>query len=207
MDQSNLQASIQFESAIERPINATARTTSLATWLCPSDNATKVWNTVTRDAVGNITANICQVASANYIGVFGVAEPGVDGDGVFYRNSKIGIRDITDGSSQTFLAGERTQRFCDASWVGAVTGAQQFPPAGSPAVLLVENASGMILGHTFEGPPNASGLECNCFASQHVGGANFVFADGHVRFISTVMDKTTFRALSTRAGGETIGEY
>ena len=33
-------------------------------------------------------------------------------------------------------------------------------------------------------------------------------ADGHVSgFISTSMDKSVFKALSTRAGNETIGDY
>ncbi len=33
------------------------------------------------------------------------------------------------------------------------------------------------------------------------------FADGHVQFISSSIDKLVFRALSTRAGGESIGEF
>ncbi len=207
MDQGNIQSTITFTTPIESSQNSVARTTSITSWLCPSDSMKTTWTTVTRDSVGNIVSNICVVASANYVGVFGIAEPGIDGEGVFFRNSNIGFRAITDGSSQTFLVGERSQKWCEASWVGAVTGAQLFPPTGSPAVPIVENASGMILGHTFEGPPNAAGLECNCFSSQHTGGGNFVFADGHVRFLSTTMDKATFKALSTRAGSETIGEF
>src|SRR5262249_54405884 len=143
---------------------------------------------------------ICVVAAANYIGVFGVPEPGVGGDGIFYRNSQTQIRDITDGTSLTLMVGERSQLWCDASWTGAVTGAQLVPPPGSPALPIPENAASMILGHTFEGTPNSSNLECNCFASRHAGGANFVFADGHVQFIATSMDKNVFKALSTRAG-------
>jgi prepilin-type N-terminal cleavage/methylation domain-containing protein/prepilin-type processing-associated H-X9-DG protein len=207
IDQGPLRSTIRFESPIENLANSTPRMTPMHGWTCPSDVAQKTWVVVTRDALGNPLATICSVASANYVGVFGVSEPGIDGDGIFFRNSRIGIRDILDGSSQTLLAGERSQKWCVASWVGAVTGSQLFPPKGSPAVPLVENASGMILGHTFEGPPNSEGLECNCFSSLHVGGANFVFADGHVQFLSTSMDKGTFRALSTRTGSETIGEF
>lgn len=207
LDQGTIRTTISFENPIENPLNATPRAAVVPTWLCPSDNVQSTWTAVTRDSLGNPLTTICSVASSNYIGVFGVAEPGVDGDGVFFRNSRIGIRDITDGSSQTILVGERSQKWCVASWVGAVTGAQLFPPTGSPAVPLVENASSMILGHTFEGPPNAVGLECNCFSSLHTGGANFVFADGHVQFLATSMDKGTFKALSTRAGSETVGSF
>lgn len=35
---------------------------------------------------------------------------------------------------------------------------------------------------------------------------NFVFADGHVRFLGRGVDYATFKALSTRAGGEAVGE-
>ncbi len=206
LDQGPLRASITFELPIENIANTNPRTTRISSGMCPSDSAESTWTAVTRDTLGNPLSTICTVASANYVGVFGVAEPGIAGDGVFFRNSQIGIRDITDGASQTLLVGERSQKWCVASWVGAVTDAQLFPQAGSPAIPLVENASGIILGHTFEGPPNSPDLECNCFSSKHLGGANFVFADGHVQFLVTVMDRTNFKALSTRAGQEPIGD-
>ncbi len=44
------------------------------------------------------------------------------------------------------------------------------------------------------------------FASLHPGGVMFAFADGHVQFIAENIDLATYRALSTRDGGETINE-
>ena len=85
-----------------------------------------------------------------------------------------------------------------------VSNATLFPSAGSPAVPFVQNASGMVLGHTFEGLPNADGIECNNFSSSHPQGANFVLADGHVQFVSTHMDKKIYLAMSTKAGNEVI---
>jgi len=207
LEQPAIQDGIAFTQPIEASTNAPVRVLSLAVNLCPSDNVVSPWSAVTRDALGNPTSTICDVAASNYVGVFGVSEPGVDGEGIFFRNSCIGIRDITDGTGSTMLVGERSQRWCEATWVGAVTNAEMFPPAGSPAVPVTENATGMILGHTFEGPPNAPGTECNEFSSQHPGGAQFLFCDGHVQFISTTIDKILFRALSTRAGHEPIGEF
>lgn len=42
------------------------------------------------------------------------------------------------------------------------------------------------------------------FGSDHAGGASFVFADGHVQFLSDTIDITTYQDLSTRAGGEVV---
>ena len=42
------------------------------------------------------------------------------------------------------------------------------------------------------------------FGSQHPGGAQFVFCDGHVTFLTDTIDMGIYRALSTRATGETI---
>ncbi|HEY1186612.1 MAG TPA: DUF1559 domain-containing protein [Gemmata sp.] len=43
------------------------------------------------------------------------------------------------------------------------------------------------------------------FGSRHTGGANFVMADGSVRFIRDSINSQTLSALGTRANGETIG--
>ncbi|SFI65091.1 DUF1559 family PulG-like putative transporter [Planctomicrobium piriforme] len=51
-------------------------------------------------------------------------------------------------------------------------------------------------------PPNQGS-----FSSRHSSGANFVFCDASVRFISSNVDAATFKALGTTAGRETIGEF
>ncbi len=38
-------------------------------------------------------------------------------NGLFYRNGKVGLRDITDGTSSTMMFGERSSNVVDASWV------------------------------------------------------------------------------------------
>ncbi|HVL07856.1 MAG TPA: DUF1559 domain-containing protein, partial [Burkholderiaceae bacterium] len=42
------------------------------------------------------------------------------------------------------------------------------------------------------------------FRSMHFGGAFFARADGSVSFVNESIDHATYRALSTKAGGEAI---
>jgi prepilin-type N-terminal cleavage/methylation domain-containing protein/prepilin-type processing-associated H-X9-DG protein len=208
VEQRGLFNSIHFDQPIEAPANAGPRVASLQVFLCPSDNTPLTWDAVRRDDNGNPVATICSVASANYAGVFGISEPGVDGEGIFFRNSKITFKDISDGTSTTLMVGERSFRYGPATWVGAVSGAEISPNPGSPAPPGVWNSSGAVLGHTAEGEggPGSPGTEVNAFSSAHPGGALFLFADGHVAFLLSSMDHRVYKALSTRAGGEPVGE-
>ena len=45
------------------------------------------------------------------------------------------------------------------------------------------------------------------FGSRHTGGANFLFADGSVRFISNNINRAIYSALGTRNGGEVIPNF
>lgn len=207
LEQTNLHKSIKFSLPIEAPENAISRCAEINAYRCPSDSPGTTWKAVRRDASGAPSATICEVASSNYVGNFGVTEPGVDGEGVFFRNSSVGLKNITDGASQCLLVGERSHRWSEATWAGAVTSANLFPPPESEAVPFIQHASGMILGHSFEGPPNAPNLECNNFTSQHNGGGNCLFCDGHTAFVPSTMDRQVFRALTTRSGKDVVGEF
>jgi prepilin-type processing-associated H-X9-DG protein/prepilin-type N-terminal cleavage/methylation domain-containing protein len=210
IEQKPLFDAVNFTVPIEDPSNPTSRLSLIAVYLCPSDNLPPSWLATKRDASGTPTQSICRVASANYVGMYGTSDPGIDGDGIFFRDGNVGMSNITDGTAQTIAAGERGQSLGEATWVGSVTGAALFPVdndgVGYPRV---ESGPGMILGHAGGnlGPGDPNG-EVNQFYSRHPGGVNFLFADGHVSFLKTTMSSKTFRALATRAGSEVLsGDY
>jgi prepilin-type processing-associated H-X9-DG protein len=127
------------------------------------------------------------------------------GDGLFFRNSRVRIADITDGTSRTIASGERAYRLSDGTWVGAVTGASMFPDSYARKIALpnLKPSSAMILSHAGLGNgPNSLKSEVNQFYSLHGDGVNFVFADGHVVFLPASIDYSVYRAMSTRAGAE-----
>jgi prepilin-type N-terminal cleavage/methylation domain-containing protein/prepilin-type processing-associated H-X9-DG protein len=211
LDQGPLFNAVNFTLGIEQPDNLTCRTTVLASFLCPSDPTTPTWWAWFRSPINGMPVQaICQIATANYVGMYGVSEPGVDGEGLFFRNGLVRFSDITDGTSQTIAVGERAHTIGGATWVGSVTHAILMPPEGGVGRNRPENSSGMVLGHAGEGKsPGDPFGDTNQFYSRHSGpGVNFAFADGHVAFLKTSMAYSVYRALSTRAGGETIsGDY
>jgi prepilin-type processing-associated H-X9-DG protein/prepilin-type N-terminal cleavage/methylation domain-containing protein len=205
IEQDAIYRTINFDLPIEHPNNG-ARVASIPEFFCPADQIRRVWPAKTRDAAGNPLATVCDVAASNYVGVFGIGEPGIDGEGIFFRNSDVGIRQITDGTSQTLSIGERAHPLGNATWVGSVTNAVLFPETNNPlGQRAPEHSSGMVLGHVGEGVgPGGAGGDVNQFYSLHGRGVNFLFADGHVSFLVANMDYKTYLALATRAGGESV---
>jgi prepilin-type processing-associated H-X9-DG protein len=110
-------------------------------------------------------------------------------NGIFWRNSNVGIRDITDGTSNSFAIGERSAKSGAGIWPGVQS--NQFT---SDAV-------------TSCGPGSELNSGFDAFSSYHSGGANFAFCDGAVRFISNHVNPTVYRGVSTRNGGELVGEF
>ena len=226
MEQVPVYNSINFVLGIEVPANQTARLTLLGSFLCPSDawrqdTFTVVDSTTTGTTSGN---PICDVASSNYLGSVGTGDasslypyiidsdntpPGRDnGNGLFFRNHSIKIAQITDGTSQTFAVGERSQNLSRATWTGAVTNAAvPLVALQSGAGFDPEGGGALVLSHTGEGhgPNSPSGLaHGDQYWSLHPGGANFLFADGSVRFVKEQIGFRIFQALATRAGGEVL---
>lgn len=208
MEQQPLFGRINFALPIESAQNAAARTVIVKSYLCPADTQPTTLEIGPCSASGQLLSVTCMVAPASYAANYGVSEPGVEGNGVFFRNSQITIGDITDGTSQTLLGGERSYRYGATTWVGAVTGANDYPPPGSPLGYDGDNASSYILAHAGEMEGAAAPTEVDNYSSNHTGGVMYLFADGHVRFLTNNTASNTLEALATRSGGEIIsGDY
>ncbi len=98
-------------------------------------------------------------------------------NGVFYGESSTRIRDITDGTSNTIVLGERTALPDDngnwPSWCG---------PGRLGIGSTVSSSVSIEMNHP---------TQIHAFSSHHSGGANFGFADGSARFISDAIESAT----------------
>jgi prepilin-type processing-associated H-X9-DG protein len=151
-------------------------------------------------------AAICEVAAANYLGMCSSEDIDevTECDGVLYPNSRVRLTDITDGTSQTFAVSERLQRHGQVTWAGSVPGAAVF--ASEEGVWLDGNTA-MTLGYAGEANKPGEvggGWASSHHTSAHGVGANFLFCDGHVTFLTPSINFATFKALTTRARGEVI---
>jgi prepilin-type N-terminal cleavage/methylation domain-containing protein/prepilin-type processing-associated H-X9-DG protein len=210
LEQKPLYDAVNFGLQITHPASRTARTATLASFLCPSDpiGARPV---SLADASGNVL--VSDLAPGQYVasaGQWEIEEFPARNNGLFYRNSRVGLRDITDGSSQTLMVGERSRNLADATRVGVVPFARVCTNP-SWRVQDCETACVMILGHTGPSPnqqwvdvPNYKGAGADDFWSLHPGGCNFAFADGSVRFVKETINPHVFSFLSTRSGGEVV---
>jgi prepilin-type N-terminal cleavage/methylation domain-containing protein/prepilin-type processing-associated H-X9-DG protein len=139
-------------------------------------------------------------------------------DGMFGDCSdgkSIRLRDVIDGSSNTFLVGECSPNMNGSlSWVnGDGTYASTVVPLNWKTDLhdgdidpTDKSICGLAYLNNF-----TQGLHCwrnqtvnYAFKSYHAGGANFAMSDGSVRFVKQSISPRTYTALGTRAKGEVI---
>jgi prepilin-type processing-associated H-X9-DG protein len=141
----------------------------------------------------------------------GVTDPPTD-DGIFFPNSHVRIADVTDGTSITFLFGERYHRDPEFDQSGTVYmkpiakwGHWGQPLRYAPRVHCTLSTPVPI---NYQMPPAGGQAEMHnrqcAFGSGHLGGANFALVDGSVRFVSDQTPLDILQALSTRAGGEAV---
>jgi prepilin-type N-terminal cleavage/methylation domain-containing protein/prepilin-type processing-associated H-X9-DG protein len=219
MEGDNTRQAFDLNSPCWSAANANAARQVVATYLCPSV-ADPSRSYQVKSAMGTTLA---ELSRANYVFSCGTAEvwtePQADlrslANGVFFRNSRIRIKDITDGTSNTVFAGEQTPFHSDSTWVGIVPGAQTCPNyANFSAAIDCDGAAPQINVHSGPGapdegliiihPPNSAVGFVDEMYSEHPGGANVLFGDGSVQFISEQINQLVWAAMATRAGNEPL---
>ena len=168
--------------------NSTVTMATLAQYNCPSDSAVGITSTY--------------YSWCSYVGNWGVLNK--EGDtshqstynvkqyGPFSPNSKVRIRDVRDGTSQTLAAGEQRHDTHGSAplWAQGIYGD---PLSGTNRPLN-------------QALPAYDAEHNRSFNSMHEGGAFFCFLDGQVRFLSENIDLGVYRALSTIANNEVVDD-
>jgi prepilin-type N-terminal cleavage/methylation domain-containing protein len=205
VDQGPLARRINYPIALER--HPDVRLTQLQVFVCPSDLNTGVY--MVRNA---LEENLVEVATNSYAANFGtggeMGEHPYDGDGLFFCNSKVAFRDITDGLSMTMAIGERACWLCRSPWAGAVSSGMVEIAENAPVWFRTkEEGPVQVLASIFNQIPlNSEYSTPYCFFSPHGNVVQFIFADGSVRPLSNLVPYSVLEALATRANGEVIAE-
>jgi prepilin-type processing-associated H-X9-DG protein len=169
------------------PCNQTVSERTVAVYLCPSEPRPAESFAI------NMAGTRIEMAYASFVGSLGSNYildyfnygPGLQPDGVLFRESSVRVGDITDGTSMTLMAGERVH------------------PDPILRPVWAFGATGKVVGDTSSRiqPPNDWTVSWG-FSSFHQSGAQFLMADGSVGMLSRDMNERVYRELSTRAGGE-----
>jgi prepilin-type N-terminal cleavage/methylation domain-containing protein len=177
LDEGNTFKHIDLAAGAYAAKNAEVRGMRIAAFVCPSQPPPGV-----RPAA----------PASNYAGCHNEVEAPIDADnhGVLFLNSRISSdRDVTDGAEHTIYVGEKRADDGDLGWM-----------SGTRATL---RNTGTPINQTSDEPP-AGDLYVGGFGSFHPAGANFLFGDRAVKFMSPQIDQEVYQQLGHRADGKLL---
>jgi prepilin-type N-terminal cleavage/methylation domain-containing protein len=183
--------------------NLAALQTPLKMFLCPSDpDGTQGQMNDNRPFKSAVPGQTIFIAKSDYVGNGGNA----GGDGIFAADSLVRITDVTDGSSNTLLVGERDSK--EGRWAGFWAGqSQESAVTGTLPLWALTNHRMM------DGNAGTVTDATQCFGSAHTRGAYFLLCDGSVRFIradvewSSASPWLTFNNLGSRSDNTPLGDF
>lgn len=210
LDGATIYNKIDYNISSMDPVNREIASTLIPAYQCPSYNGSPI---ATDDMYVN-TVGYNRFAGRNYVAMGGVfilelAPPssgGTPSRGILYPRSKTTFRDITDGASNTILLvesrEERVSAWVDGSYASITSrglDVTNMPTVSSNQISINKTP---YFGPEFGTPEIKWGP-----SSLHTGGAHHLLGDGSVRFISENIAVETYDALTTRNGGEVVGEF
>ncbi|MEQ8209146.1 MAG: DUF1559 domain-containing protein [Lacipirellulaceae bacterium] len=153
----------------------------------------------------------------------------VNFDGVFFPGSRVKLRQIQDGTTNTLLFGERWYQLrawtAGAFWRPEATGSLATMPVPDSCLSALKNVDmkaplnaslptdGYYRGHEDDDRPGPAPPELKItgynnlpFGSFHPGGANFSTVDGSVHFVNNDIAGEILLALASRDGAELTPE-
>ncbi len=225
IEQENLQKLYDFKLNWWEGTNPTAGAVPVKTYQCPSvPQRAEVLSAIAKSPRPAMTFTNA-LAPTDYEAIMGVQPSSINPHmtnpafytagnrfSVMYRNSRTTMVSVLDGTSNTIMIAE--------------TGARPLVYNGRSPNPALSNDQGIgwidsegpysLDGASADGLTEGCGLPCNVPMNKrnnnepyafHSGGANFLFADGHVQFIRDSIPLTTLAALCTMNAGEVIGDY
>ena len=205
MEEVTLSEQINFDSLITDATNQSARETIVSAFVDPGDTPPRLI-----DIKDSPTNTLAQAAVCSYAGCLGtLAYEQQPFTGVFHRNSRVRLDDITDGTSKTIGIGERMSRHTETSWAGVTPGQKMYYSTQSPNYdpgnpgFKERPAIVSILVHVRSSTPSLTGSPGG-FIGPHQAGTQFLNLDGSCRLINDSTSPDIFRALCTRSGGEPV---
>jgi len=203
LEQANNYQQWNFSLSYTAPLNAAVANQRITTYLCPSMALPREVPLIAARETGGPSSYLLCEGTDDYMvaadGLFGLHWPSFG-----YNNPNRKFGDIPDGTSNTFFGGETVYNYRDLLWSASTpaphTGTIRHGTArwsvGYPAISLATTLKPFNV-HTR--------AAMGGFASMHTGGANFVYGDGSVHFLSQNLDVVVYNAAATRAGGEVLG--
>jgi prepilin-type N-terminal cleavage/methylation domain-containing protein/prepilin-type processing-associated H-X9-DG protein len=213
LEQENLYRQLALDAAIDEEPNRSLGQTQLSIYLCPS--ARHVYGLQKAPHSPPLIDPALQLAVIDYNGLNGSIRLYPDAPlssqlldhGGFAELQSLRLGDFTDGTSQTIHVVE-TVNFGRGLWIhgrplynnAAFSINTLCGYGGAPDSVYPDGSN---LPETNRGPGKGLGGTWG-ISSDHPGGANALFVDGSVHFLTDSLSAQALTALSTRDGGEPI---